>query len=83
MSPAISNNQFQAMIESAPDAIIVYTAEKFLYLNRFAAERLGAPAVELVGQPIMTFVHPDSVPIVMQRIHDIFGSSGPGEPLEV
>jgi len=83
MSPASSNNQFQAIIEAAPDAIIVYTAEKFLYLNRFAAQRLGAEPSELVGQPIMSFVHPDSVPVVMQRIHDIFGSSGPGEPLEV
>ena len=83
MSPANSNNQFQTIVESAPDAIIVYTAEKFLFLNRFAAQRLGGEPAELVGQPIMSFVHPDSVPVVMQRIHDIFGSTGPGEPLEV
>ncbi|HJP60926.1 MAG TPA: PAS domain S-box protein [Gemmatimonadaceae bacterium] len=83
MSPAISNNQFQTIVDSAPDAIIVYTPEKFLFLNRFAAQRLGAEPAELVGQPIMSFVHPDSVPVVMQRIQDIFGTGGPGQPLEV
>src|SRR5256714_1240013 len=83
MSPVMTDNQFQTIVESAPDAIIVYTAEKFLYLNRFAAQQLGAEPAELVGQPIMSFVHPDSIPVVMQRIHDIFGSGGPGAPLEV
>jgi PAS domain S-box-containing protein len=71
------------MIESAPDAIIVYTAEKFLYLNRFAADRLGAPQSELVGQPIMSFVHPDSIPVVKQRIHELFGTGNSGTPVEV
>ena len=79
----MTDNQFQTIVESAPDAIIVYTAEKFLYLNRFAAQRLGAEPAELVGQPIMSFVHPDSIPVVMRRIHDVFGTGGPGEPLEV
>ena len=44
------------MIESAPEAIIVYTPEKFLFVNRFAAERLGADPKSLIGHPIMEFV---------------------------
>ena len=83
MSGTNSTNEFQTIIESAPDAIIVYTSEKFLYLNQFAARRLGAEPAELVGKPIMGFVHPDSIPVVMQRIHDIFGTGAPGQPLEV
>ncbi|HET9634373.1 MAG TPA: PAS domain S-box protein [Gemmatimonadaceae bacterium] len=83
MKSTNSNNDFRSIVESAPDAIIVYTAEKFLYLNEFAARRLGAEAGELVGQPIMAFVHPDSIPVVSQRIHDLFGSGGVGAPLEV
>ena len=83
MVPARPDSVFRTIVESAPDAIIVYTQEKFLYLNRFAASRLGGETADLVGQPIMRFVHPDSVPLVTQRIHDLFGSGGPGAPLEV
>lgn len=83
MNSLNSENEFRSIVESAPDAIIVYTAEKFLYLNQFAAIRLGGSAADLVGQPIMAFVHPDSVPVVKQRIHDLFGTGGPGAPLEV
>jgi PAS domain S-box-containing protein len=77
------NNEFRTIVESAPDAIIVYTQEKFLYLNPFAARRLGAEPGELIGQPLMAFVHPDSIPVVSQRIHELFGSGGPGAPMEV
>jgi PAS domain S-box-containing protein len=83
MSSSNSNNEFRTIVESAPDAIIVYTAEKFLYLNRFAARRLGAEPNELIGQPIMSFVHPDSIPVVIRRIHELFGSGAAGEPMEV
>ena len=83
MVPAHPDSVFKTIVESAPDAIIVYTQEKFLYLNRFAASRLGARPGELVGQPIMRFVHPDSLQVVAQRINEVFGSGGPGVPLEV
>jgi PAS domain S-box-containing protein len=83
MTSSNSNNEFRTIVESAPDAIIVYTTEKFLYLNQFAAHRLGAEPHELVGKPIMSFVHPDSIPVVTQRIHELFGTGGTGAPIEV
>ena len=36
------STDYRVMIESAPEAIIVYTPEKFLFLNQFAADRLGS-----------------------------------------
>jgi PAS domain S-box-containing protein len=74
---------FQTMIESAPEGIIVYTPEKFLYLNAFAAQSLGSDPGSLVGQPIMKFVHPDSVPAVIERIRGINAASLVGMPLDV
>lgn len=71
------------MIESAPEGIIVYTPEKFLYLNSFAAERLGADKDSLVGQPIMEFVHPESVPAVVERIRGLSAPALAGVPLDV
>ncbi len=71
------------MIESAPEAIIVYTPEKFLYVNAFAARHLGADAASLVGQPIMDFVHPSSVPAVIERIKGPSAANLVGAPLDV
>jgi len=71
------------MIESAPEGIIVYTPEKFLYLNAFAAERLGADPASLIGNPIMEFVHPESVPAVVERIRGVSAASQSGVPLDV
>lgn len=71
------------MIESAPEAIIVYNFEKFLYLNPFAAEHLDASGDSLVGQPIMQFVHPDSRELVVTRLRQLAETGEAGPPIEV
>jgi PAS domain S-box-containing protein len=83
MQTAATIDDYRAMIESAPEAIIVYTPEKFLYLNTFAANRLGLDQASLVGMPIMQFVHPESVPAVVDRIHGPSAASLVGVPLDV
>ena len=79
MPPNLRSGDFQAMIESAPEAIIVYNFETLLYLNPRAAERLGAEAASLLGQPIMDFVHPDSRGLVVERLRQLArtGTAGP------
>ena len=74
---------FRTMIESAPEAIIVYTPEKFLYVNAFAAIKLGSDPASLIGQPIMPFVHPESVQAVLDRIGGPSAASMVGVPLDV
>jgi PAS domain S-box-containing protein len=74
---------YRTIIESAPEAIVVYTPEKFLFLNSFAAEQLGSDPASLVGRSIMEFVHPDSAPVVIARIRDVLKSGVGGGPLEV
>jgi PAS domain S-box-containing protein len=74
-----SSDDFRAMIVNAPEGIIVYNAQTFMYLNPFAAERLGADATSLLGQPIMDFVHPDSKGFVVERLRRLAqtGTAGP------
>jgi PAS domain S-box-containing protein len=72
-----------AMIESAPEAIIVHAAGKFLYLNSFAAHRLGLPVDALVGEQIMKFVHPESVELVVTRLQQLVATGEAGPPVEV
>lgn len=78
-----SPEEYHTIVESAPEAIIVYAQGRFLYVNRLAAERLRADRDSLIGHPIMDFVHPDSVEEVtgmLARLHET-GEAGP--PIEV
>jgi PAS domain S-box-containing protein len=83
MATSPTTADYRTMIESAPEAIIVYTPQKFLFLNAFAADRLGFTPAELVGRPIMDFVHPASVPIVVQRLRELMQGGPSGGPVNV
>jgi PAS domain S-box-containing protein len=74
---------YRTMIEAAPEAIIVYTPERFLFLNEFAARRLGSDPASLRGQPIMQFVHAESVPEVVRRLQEVARTGIAGPPMEV
>ncbi|MDQ6690989.1 MAG: PAS domain S-box protein [Gemmatimonadota bacterium] len=83
MPPAFRSGDFKAMIENAPEAIIVYDFEKFLYLNPFAAKKLGGEATSLIGHPIMDFVHKDSKTLVVERLRQLAKSGEAGPPIDV
>ena len=74
---------FRAMIEAAPEAVIVYTFEKFLYLNPFAAMRLGSTPDQLVGQRILEFVAPESIRTVERRLLELARGEKIGIPVDV
>jgi PAS domain S-box-containing protein len=83
MPPNLRSGDFQAMIESAPEAIMVYDYETFLYLNPVAAERLGADAATFVGEPIMNFVHPKSKQVVADRLRELAETGAPAPPIDM
>jgi PAS domain S-box-containing protein len=82
MSTGPTTPDFRAIIESAPEAIIVCTPEKFLFLNSFAADQLGSDPVSLVGRPIIEFVRPDYVSVVVEHIRHVLKSGERGGPVE-
>jgi PAS domain S-box-containing protein len=83
MPPTLTSADSRTMIESAPEAIIVYNFKTFLYLNPFAAERLGADAASLVGQPIMDFVHPESKGLIVERLGQLARTGKAGPAMDV
>jgi PAS domain S-box-containing protein len=83
MPPILGSADFRGMVESAPEAIIVYNFETFLYLNPFAAEKLEGAADALVGQPIMDFVHPESRALVVERLRQLARTGSAGPAMEV
>jgi PAS domain S-box-containing protein len=83
MPTRLTGDDYRTMIEAAPEGIIVYTPEKFLYLNKFAAEKLGFDQGSLIGESVMQFVHPESVPAVIDRIQGPSAATLAGVPLDV
>lgn len=78
-----SHAEYHTIVESAPEAIIVYAQGRFLYVNDFAAERLKADRASLIGHPIMDFVHPDSVDEVTSRLTQLQEKGEGGPPVDV
>jgi PAS domain S-box-containing protein len=83
MPPTLTSGDFRAMIELAPEAIMVYDYETFLYLNPVAAERLGADPATLVGRRIMDFVHAKSRQLVVDRFRQLAETGAPLPPIDM
>jgi PAS domain S-box-containing protein len=67
-----SEERYRRLVELSPEAIIVFSEGKLVYVNP-AAERLwGATgAEELIGTPILDRVHPDYREVVSDRIRQV------------
>jgi len=64
-----AEGSFRALVEGSPDGIVVHHQGVIVFANAALATMLGwgAPA-EMIGQPVLTFVHPDDRPLVYQRV---------------
>jgi len=64
-----SEQRFRQLVENAPEAIFVQTRGRFAYVNAATVRLFGANSKEqLLGQAIISRVHPDWRPIVEKRI---------------
>ena len=73
-----SEERYRRLVELSPEAIVVHSEGKFVYVNAAAARLWGASEPEeLIGRNILDVVHPDFHDIVRRRVRDIteLGSS--------
>jgi len=75
-----SETNFRALIERAPTAIFVHRDGTIRYINPAGVALLGyARADEIVGRPILDFVHPDDREVVRARQQQV-ASTGHAPP---
>lgn len=75
-----SEDRYRNLVELSPDAILVHQEGRFVFANRAAAALLGASHPdELIGRPVLDFVHPEDHAVVQQRIEREFA----GEPVPI
>ena len=65
-----SEDRYRLLVESSPDGIIIHQDGIVIFANKTSAVLLNADKPEeLVGKPVMSFVHPDYIQTVRDRIH--------------
>src|SRR5271157_186680 len=63
-----SEERYRKLVEHSPDAIMVQADRNLIFVNAAGMKLLGAYSEEeVVGKPLLDFVHPDSVTLVKER----------------
>lgn len=67
-----SESRYRSLIEWTPEAVAVHRAGILLYVNPAAIRMMGAAgAHELVGKPMLAWVHPDDRQVVQEHMQQI------------
>ncbi len=65
-----AEDRYRRLVELSPEPVLVHQDFKYVYLNRAAVALLGATGPEqLLGRPVLDFVHPDFREISRERIN--------------
>ncbi len=65
-----SEARYRGLVDSSPEAVVVYCDSHLVYVNEAALGLFGASSAdELLGRPIFDFVHPDFQALVRARAH--------------
>ncbi len=76
--------RYRSLVEHTPDGICVHEGGRILYVNPATVGLLAAEdADELVGEPLTRFVHPRSVPAMLDRIGRLDTEGAASEPTEM
>ena len=80
---AESEQRSRTLVESLPDAILVHSEDKIVFVNPFCVRLLGAAGPEqLLGKDIGEIINPDDLPAIRNRIQDCYASGTASPPME-
>lgn len=78
-----SEARYRQLVDLSPDAIYVQSEGQVAFLNSACMKLLGATtAEELIGKPVLEFIHPDLRSAVTERIRQLSEESRLAPPLE-
>ncbi len=67
-----NEEKYRGLVEGSPDAIVIYADDKIAYINSEGLKLLGAKNTqEIIGKPVLQFVHPDSRADVIKRMEEV------------
>ncbi|TGK37516.1 PAS domain S-box protein [Leptospira gomenensis] len=69
-SNTVTDERYQMLFELSRDGLAIHSGGKILSANKALVRMLGyESAEELIGKPVLQFVHPRSQGVVRERIH--------------
>lgn len=69
-----SEERFRTLAQLSPDIIVVHADGKIVFVNEAGTRMLGATGPdEIIGRPVMEFVHADFIDAVTDRIGKVLG----------
>jgi len=75
-----SEERYRRLVELSPDAIAVHSEGMLVYMNATGVKMVGAKRPsELIGKPMLDFVHPDYHEVVKSRV----GTMAEGSSVEL
>jgi PAS domain S-box-containing protein len=67
-----SEERYRRLVELSPETILVHCEGRFVFVNAAGTALLGASRPdEIIGKPVLDFIHPDYVEIVEARIQRV------------
>lgn len=73
-----SEERYRKIIDIAPDAIVIHSEGKIKLVNEAAVQLVGASSAdELLGRPVLEFLHPDYLEVAKERIQKALASFEP------
>jgi PAS domain S-box-containing protein len=80
---AESEQRSRTLVEALPDAILVHSDNKIVFVNPFCVRLLAAQGSEqLVGKDFSEFIHPDHLQPIRGRIQDCYATGTASPPTE-
>jgi PAS domain S-box-containing protein len=78
-----SEERYRVLVETLPDGVVVHSQGRVVFANSASATLIGAASpAELVGKPVIQFVHPDYRLLALERIQRSLGEGVPAEIVE-
>ncbi|MBF6195713.1 MULTISPECIES: diguanylate cyclase domain-containing protein [Nocardia] len=76
--------RYRSLVEHTPDGICVHERGRVVYVNPATVRMLAAEdAEEIIGRPLTDFVHPASVPAMLDRISTLTTAGAASVPTEM
>jgi two-component system, cell cycle sensor histidine kinase and response regulator CckA len=78
-----SEERYRRLVELSPDGIAIHQDGRLVYCNETGATLLGySSSREAIGRPVLSFVHPASRDVVVERIRTALASGQAQPPIQ-
>lgn len=67
-----SDERYRSVVELSPQPIVLHQEGKIIYANPSAKNTLKVNNYQLLGKPILKFVHPDDRKLAISRVQQIY-----------